>query len=71
METITIHPKNKEQVSLFEQLAKTLKVPFEKSGKEKSSYNPEFVSKIERSRQNFKEGKGKKISLEELNSLWK
>ncbi len=71
MESITIHPKNKEQASLFEQLAKTLKVPFEKSKKPERSYNAEFVSKIERSRQNYKEGKGEVVTLEELNKLWK
>lgn len=71
MEAIIIHPKNKEQASLFEQLAKTLKVPFEKSSKDKISYNSEFVSKIEKSRQDYKEGKGKKITLDELESLWK
>ena len=42
IEAITIHPKNKEQASLFEQLAKTLKVPFEKSRKKASHYNIEF-----------------------------
>ncbi|MEO9022557.1 MAG: DUF2683 family protein [Ginsengibacter sp.] len=71
MEAIIIHPKNKEQASLFEQLAKTLKVPFEKSKKDKITYNPEFVSKIERSRQDYKEGKGKVITLEELKKLCK
>ncbi len=70
METIIIHPKTKEQVSLFEQLAKTLKVPFEKTAEKKagSRYNPEFVAKIERSRKNFKEGKYKIIKTAEL---WK
>ncbi len=71
MEAIIIHPKNKEQANLFEQLAKTLKVPFQKTGKDKSTYNPEFVSKIKRSRQDYKEGKGKVTTLEELKSLWK
>ncbi|MBA2561953.1 MAG: hypothetical protein H0V14_03410 [Chitinophagaceae bacterium] len=71
MESITIHPKNKEQANLFEQLAKTLKVPFEKSKKPERPYNAEFVSKIERSRQNYKEGKGEVVTLEELNKLWK
>ncbi len=71
MEAIIIHPKTKEQASLFEQLAKTLKVPFEKSKKAERPYNPEFVSKIEQSRRNYKEGKGEVVTLEELNNLWK
>ena len=29
MEIITIHPKTKEEVTLFEYLAKTLKTPYE------------------------------------------
>lgn len=71
MEAITIHPKNKEQVNLFEQFAKTLKVPFEKTEETGSPYNPEFVAKIERSRKNYKEGKGTVISLKELKELCK
>lgn len=71
MEAIIIHPKNKEQANLFEQLAKALKVPFEKSKKGKGDYNPEFVSKIEQSRKDHQEGKGKAITVEELKSLWK
>jgi hypothetical protein len=29
MEIITIHPKTKEEINLFEHLAKTLKTPYE------------------------------------------
>ena len=68
MESITIHPRNKEQASLFEQLAKTLKVPFEKEKKPASPYNREFVAKMRESRKQAKEGKTVKISLEEI---WK
>ncbi len=71
MDAIIIHPKNEEQASLFEQLAKTLKVPFEKSKKSKIPYNSEFVSKIEKSRQDYKEGKGQTVTLDQLKSLWK
>lgn len=71
MEVITIHPQNKEQASLFEQLAKTLKVPFEKAKQPGSPYNSEFVAKIERSRKNYKEGKGTIVTLKELKELCK
>lgn len=50
METIIIHPKNKEQLSLFEQLANALKVPFEKNKKQTGHYNPDFVAKMKVSR---------------------
>ena len=68
MEAIIIHPKNKEQVSLFEQLAKTLKIPFEIKRQESNSYNADFESKMKESRKQAKEGKTVKINLDEL---WK
>lgn len=76
MESIIIHPKSKEQASLFEQLAKALKVPFEKSKssslteREKAIklYGKEFVEKIEASDKNYKEGKYKTMKVEDL---WK
>ena len=71
MEAITIYPKNEEQTNLFEQLAKTLKVPFEKKEKPRIPYNPEFVAKIQRSRKNYKEGKGTVVTLKELKELCK
>lgn len=69
MTTIVIHPQSEEQESLFEQLAKVLNVPFEKS--EESPYDPEFVKKIEQGREDVKNGLGRKITLEELDNLWK
>jgi len=68
METIIIHPKNKEQSNLFEQLANALKVPFEKNKKESPHYNPEFVAKMKESRQQAREGKTVKINLDDI---WK
>jgi hypothetical protein len=70
MTTIVIHPQSEEQESLFEQLAKALNVPFEKTEAE-SQYDPEFVKKIEQSREDIKNGLGRKITLEELDNLWK
>lgn len=69
MATLIIHPQSEEQENLFEQLAKALNVPFEKS--EVTSYNPEFVKKIEQGIEDSKNGLGRKISLEELDNLWK
>lgn len=66
METIIIHPKSKEQASLFEQLAKALNVPFEKE--EESPYDPQFVTKIKKGEKAAKEGKGLKVDMA---SLWK
>lgn len=66
METITIHPRSKEQASLFEQLAKVLDVPYEMQTNE--PYDPEFVKKILEGSREISEGKGIKIPLEDL---WK
>lgn len=71
METIIIHPENKEQPNLFEQLAKTLKLPFEKGIISGSRYNRDFVDKIEKSRKEYKEGKGTVVTLKELKDLYK
>ncbi|HRG34336.1 MAG TPA: hypothetical protein PK622_10985 [Saprospiraceae bacterium] len=46
-----------------------MKIEFEVSNEE--YYNPEFVAKIEKSRQDFKDGKGKAYTTEQLNALWK
>ena len=70
MEAITVHPKNKEQLTLVENFLKDLKVPFEKS-KMKSPYDPEFVKKILQGDKYLKEGKGRKVTMDELNKLWK
>ena len=70
MEAITARPKNKKQVALIESFFNDLKAPFEKT-KDKSPYNPEFVQKILQGDNDLKEGKGRKVTIEELNNLWK
>jgi len=65
METLTLHPKNKEQLNALKAFAKALKIDFET---EKSPYNPEFVAKIKRGQEQIKAGKGIKIAIEDL---WK
>ena len=65
METMIMHPKNKEQLIALKAIAKALKVEFEV---EKSPYNPDFVKKILQGKEDIKNGKGIKISVEDL---WK
>jgi len=69
MATLIIHPQSEEQENLFEQLAKALKVPFEKS--EESLYDSEFVKKIQQGMEDEQNGLGRKVTLEELDNLWK
>lgn len=49
---------------------KALGIKFEFS-KEQSPYNPEFVKKIEQGDKDLENGKGRNVTLEELDSLWK
>lgn len=65
METLIIHPKNKEQLSALKAFVKALKIEFTT---EKSPFKPDFVAKIKRSQEQMKVGKGVKIAVEDL---WK
>ena len=65
METLIIHPKNKEQLTALKAVAKAMKIDFKI---EKSPYNPEFVAKVLRGSEQIKAGKGVIIALEDL---WK
>ena len=65
METLIVHPKNKEQLSALKAFVKALKIEFTT---EKSPYKPDFVAKIKRSQEQMKEGRGVKIAVEDL---WK
>ncbi len=66
---ITAYTEDAAQIEAIKSVLKALKIKFEISkGK---PYNPEFVAKINQSRQDYKDGKGTVVSLEELNDLWK
>ena len=65
-----VHPETEEQSQALTAFVNALKIKFEISAKEKP-YDPDFVAKIEKSRKDYKEGKGKIYTVEELNALWK
>ncbi|TAN01377.1 MAG: hypothetical protein EPN39_02290 [Chitinophagaceae bacterium] len=65
MGAITVHPKDKSQLTTIKAFLKALKIPFEKA-KEESPYNPEFVVKIKRSQKQAKEGKTVTYTLKQL-----
>ncbi|GGG93534.1 hypothetical protein GCM10007415_30580 [Parapedobacter pyrenivorans] len=67
MDTILIRPKNKTQLEAIKAFAKALKMDFETKSSE-SPYDPDFVKKILRGREDIKNGKGVKIAVEDL---WK
>ena len=69
-ETLIVHPVTAEQSSILKAVIKALKIKFEVTSAQKS-YNPDFVAKIQKSREDYKAGKGTEVTIEELNKLWK
>jgi len=65
METLIVQPKTKEQLKALKAFIKALKIDFKL---QESPYDPEFVEKIQQGREDIKNGKGVKISTEDL---WK
>ena len=59
----------KKDFPLLKKLAKSL--GFEIVEKIEKSYNPEFVKEILEAENSIKEGKGVKMTMEELDKLWK
>ena len=66
---IIVHPSNDEQVTILKTILDALNIKFEFSKDE--VYNPDFVAKIEKGRLDYKDGKGKVYTSEQLNALWK
>ncbi len=64
-----VHPQTTEQVNALKAFMQALKIKFEIS--KEATYNPDFVDKILQGDKDISEGKGKKVTLDELNSLWK
>ena len=65
------HPTTDEQVVALKAFMKALKIDFELSKAEENPYDADFVNKIKKSRKDYKNKKGKTITLQELNQLWK
>jgi hypothetical protein len=64
------HPATTAQINALKAFAKALNIKFEIRAGEKQ-YNQAFVDKILQGDEDFKAGKGKKMTIEELNGLWK
>jgi hypothetical protein len=60
------HPTNANEMGVIKAFFEALKIKFEVA--EESPYNAEFVAKIQKSRQQAKEGKTVKIALDDI---WK
>ncbi len=71
MEVINIkaYTKDVSQINALKAFMKALKIKFELESDE--PYNPEFVEMIKKGEKDLEEGKGVKITIDELNALWK
>ncbi len=68
-EILIARPSNTVEVNSLKAILKALKIKFEVA--KESPYRPEFVAKIERSRKDYKAGKGKTVTMSDLEKLWK
>jgi len=71
METINIkaYMNDTSQIEAIKAFMKALKIKFELL--EETKYNSDFVSKIQQGDKDLKSKKGRVVSLDELDSLWK
>ena len=67
METIIIKTDKEKRLKITEFL-NALQVSFTVSKKDEKPYNPEFVERILKSREQHKQGKGRVVSIDDL---WK
>ena len=63
------HPSNEQEMNTIKAFFEALKIKFEVA--KDTPYDPEFVAKIERGREDYRNGKGITISRNELNDLCK
>lgn len=61
------HPKTTEQVNALKAFMQALKIKFEVSKEE--GYNPDFVAKIEESRQQYKKGEYVSVEKKDIKSF--
>lgn len=68
----TIKTDDVSQINALKTIMKAMKIDFKISRpKVEKPYNQEFVAKILQGNKDYKDGKGKKITIDDLNSLWK
>ena len=68
METLIFRSNSPKKLEALKAVAKALEISFES---EEKTYNPKFVAKIEKSKEDKKAGKGRVSSIDELDNLWK
>ena len=67
----TDHPKSAAQVDALKAFMEALDIQFEMTEPQEKPYRADFVAKVKKSQQDYQEGKGTAITLDELDKLWK
>ena len=68
-QTFIVHAADADQVDVLNAFFKALKIKFEVTGDK--PYNKDFVNMVLQAEDSIKKGKGKKVSSEEFDNLWK
>jgi uncharacterized membrane protein (DUF106 family) len=63
METLIVHPNNKKQLAALKTFMKAFKIAFEEKN---SPYDPEFVTKIQESREQVIRGETRIVNIADL-----
>ena len=73
MEAINIkaYTVDNSQIEAIKAFMKALKIKFELTKNTEKPYSPDFIKKIKQGDEDLKNGKGRTVTLEELDSLWK
>jgi len=73
MDIYIAQPNTNEQAKALKAFMKALDIDFKisKNDERENSYNPEFVAKILKSKQDFLDGKGTTLTIDELKALCK
>lgn len=63
------HPTNIDQINALKAVVKAFKIKFEVTKGTENPYNPAFVAKIQKSKQECKEGKFTRVKKEDLQNF--
>ncbi len=66
-----VHADNAEQRNLLRSVFKLHKIRFEVADATEQPYNREFVDTVLRAEESIREGRGRKVSSEQFDALWK
>jgi hypothetical protein len=66
---IIAHPNSIEQINAIKRFMEKLKIKFEISKAEQSTYNPDFVTKIKQSQKEFEKGDFVRVEQSDLQKM--